>query len=124
MIRDEDLPALIRANIPSVWALELLLLLKRTRERRWPVELLTAELRGSSSLVSACLQHFVRCGLVMEDDDHLYMFSPATDHLQSLADTLEQEYRARPVRVINTIAAPADPVQKLADAFRVGGKPK
>ena len=124
MIRDEDLPGLIRAHIPSVWALELLLLLKRTRERRWTVDLLTAELRGSPNLVSACLQHFVRCGLVMEDDENLYIFGPATEHLQLLADTLEQEYRARPVRVINIIAAPSDPVQQLADAFRLGGKPE
>jgi hypothetical protein len=41
--------------------------------------------------------------------------------LGGLCDQLEQAYRERPVAIVNLIAAPRDPLQSLADAFKFRG---
>ena len=44
--------------------------------------------------------------------------------LAKLCDELEETYRVRPVTVIRWIAAPAERLQSLADAFKFSGKSK
>lgn len=123
MIDEREFPQLVRTHVPSVWALELLLLMKRQRDRRWSPFELSSELRASPTLVEGCLSHFLRGGLVNLDAES-YTFAPASELLVALVDLLEAEYRARPVALINIIAAPTDRIQQLADAFRFVGKPR
>jgi DNA-binding IclR family transcriptional regulator len=123
MIDEREFPQLVRTHVPSVWALELLLLMKRERTRGWSAAALSSELRASPYLVEGCLSHFLRGGLVAQDAD-TYEFAPASEYLMALAELLESEYRSRPVALINIIAAPTDRIQQLADAFRFVGKPK
>jgi hypothetical protein len=118
---DADLAAFVREHVRSVWGVELLLVLKRDPERRWPPEQLTAELRASPSLVVDNLQRFERSGLAMRDEDLGWRYAPANAVLAELADRLEAAYRERPVKIINLIAAPPDPIQGLADAFKFRG---
>lgn len=109
----------IREHIGSVWALELLLLMRRQPDRDWAAETLVAELRASSSLVGDNLARLQRAGLIISTDDRKYRFAPAAPALAALCDELDQAYRQRPVQVINAIAAPPDKLQALADAFRI-----
>jgi len=107
----------IRTYIPSVWALELLLLLRADPARRWsPAELLK-ELRASTSLVNENLTRFDRHGLALRDDQGWH-FAPASPHLETLAAGLAALYRERPIYTIGLISRP-DPLQALADAFRI-----
>jgi hypothetical protein len=121
VVDEAELAQFVREHVRSVWAVELLLLLKRDPERRWPPEALTAELRASASLVVDNLQRFERSGLAMRDEDAGWRYAPASPVLAELADRLERAYRERPVSVINLIAAPPDPIQGLADAFKFRG---
>ena len=50
-----DLVAFAREHVRSVWAVELLLILRRDRDRCWPPEALVAELRASTNLVTDIL---------------------------------------------------------------------
>ena len=118
---DQDLFGFIREQLRSVWALELLLLMRREAGRNWTPQELVTELRASPALVSDNLESFERGGLVVPDEDGRYRFSPAAPLLASLCDQLDAAYRERPVRVINAIVAPADKLQTLADAFRIRG---
>jgi hypothetical protein len=118
---EAELAQFVREHVRSVWAVELLLVLKRDPERRWPPDALTAELRASSSLVVDNLQRFERSGLAMRDEAAGWRYAPASPLIAELADRLERAYRERPVSVINLIAAPPDPVQGLADAFKFRG---
>jgi hypothetical protein len=118
---DQDLFGFIREQLRSVWALELLLLMRREAGRSWAPHELVTELRASPALVSDNLESFERGGLVVADEDGRYRFSPAAPLLVSLCDQLDAAYRERPVRVINAIVAPADKLQTLADAFRIRG---
>lgn len=121
MSEDADLLAFVRQHVRSVWALELLLVLRRDPERRWAAGELVSELRASPGLVIDNLALFARGGIAAPDEEARHRYCPATPLLDSLCERLEAAYRARPVAVVNMIATPSDPVQSLADAFRLKG---
>lgn len=121
MVDDSELAGFVREHVRSVWALELLLLLKRDPERCWPPAELVRELRASTNLVNDNLARFERGGLVIRDDTECFRYAPASPVLAGLSERLEAAYRERPVAIINLIAAPPDPVQGLADAFKFRG---
>jgi hypothetical protein len=119
---DPELHEFLREHLRSVWAVELLLLLRRDRERAWPPEALVAELRASTNLVNDILAGFQRSGLAVSDDEGGWRYAPAGAALDALASQLEVAYRERPVAVVNLIAKPVDPIQGLADAFKWRGE--
>jgi hypothetical protein len=121
---DQDLAAFVREHIRSVWALELLLALKRDKQRGWPVDMLVRELRASTTVVNDNLQGFERTGLAVRDEADAYRYAPASPLLDELCGMLEEAYRKRPVAMINLIARPSDPLQSLANAFKFRGDGK
>lgn len=124
MASEQDLAAFVREHIRSVWALELLLALKRDPQRCWPADLLVSELRASITVVTANLEGFERTGLAVRDEAACYRYAPASPLLDELCGMLEEAYRKRPVAMINLIARPSDPLQSLADAFKFRGDGK
>jgi hypothetical protein len=118
---EQELQEFVREHVRSVWALELLLILKGDRERCWAPADLVRELRASQSVVQDNLARFERGGLVRIDEEGCYGYAPASPVLSQLCDQLEAAYRERPVAIINLIARPANPVQGLADAFKFRG---
>lgn len=117
---DEDLLTFIRGSIRSVWALELLLLLRRTRDRAWTPEDAARELRANPRLVSDQFDGLQTAGLIACDDGCRY--APAAPVLDGLCARLETAYRERSGQVIKAImAGPNDKLQIFADAFRLRG---
>lgn len=112
----------IREHLRSVWALELLLLLKRDPERCWSVGELVSDLRASHGLVADNLAALQGAGLVIPDDQGCFRYRPAAPTLAQLVDQIEAAYRAKPVTVIRWISAPTERLQSLADAFKFKGK--
>jgi hypothetical protein len=119
---DHDVFQFVRQNVRSVWALELLLRLKREPERCWSVEDLVGDLRASHSLVVDNLTAFENAALVVIDDRGCFRYQPAAAVLAKLCDDLEAAYRTKPVTVIRWISAPTERLQSLADAFKFKGK--
>ncbi len=117
MSEDLELAGFVREHMRSVWAVELLLLLRRDPEHCWSPEALVAEMRASTNLVRDNLAAFQRGGLAVKDDDGCWRYAPAGAALDALAVRLERAYRERPVAIINLISRP-DPIQGLADAFK------
>lgn len=116
-----DLASFIESALPSVWALEVLLLLRRDADRAWGVAPLVAELRASHQLVADCLAGLERAGLVARREA-LVQYAPASPGLAALCEALEAAYRERPVAVVKTIAARRpDPLKGFADSFRFRG---
>lgn len=113
------LVAFIRTHIRSAWSLELLLLLHASPARHWSPDELVKELRGSTSLVQGCLRHFVATGLVTESAGGWHL-GPADSERHEILNQLEKTYRERPMTTLALIRE-ADPVQSLADAFRIRG---
>ena len=110
--------ALIRSAIRSVWALEMLLLMRRHADRTWTTDALVSELRASTVLVDQNIRQLLAAGLVRQEEEG-FIYGPAVPDLEQACADLEQAYRERPVAVVNMIVGQArDNVQSFADAFR------
>jgi hypothetical protein len=114
---DHDIAEFVRAYLPSVWALELLLRLKAEPTRVWTENQLVRELRASTNLVDENLLRFERQGLVLKESKG-WRYAPANPSLDGSVGNLAQLYRDRPMYTIGLIAR-ADPLHSLADAFRI-----
>lgn len=119
MVADLDLVAFIRRSIPSVWALEVLLLLRRAPPRAWSTGELVGELRASDAVVLGVLAGFQRDGLVARGEDGRFQFAPAVEMIEQVTLALAEAYAERPVAVINAIVSSDAQLQTLADAFRL-----
>ena len=108
--------AFVRRSLKSLWALELLLLLRGDRDRAWTTAELVGELRANDSLVIRILEDFRRHGLVGGEGGWRYL---ADAPEAALCDQIETLYRERPMTLIKAISTPPDRLQALADAFRI-----
>lgn len=114
---DHHIVEFIRAHLPSVWALELLLRLKAEPERIWTEAQLVRELRASTNLVNENLLRFERQGLALKDSEG-WRYAPANPSLDGMVGKLAEIYQNRPMYTIGLIAR-TDPLHSLADAFRI-----
>jgi hypothetical protein len=115
----------IQSVVRSVWAVELMLVLRQDAERVWSAADLVRELRGSPALVAENLGLFTAGGIVDETEPGRFKYRPASPALAELCDELDREYRQRPVTVMQAILARRNSkVQSLADAFRFRGGDK
>jgi hypothetical protein len=115
---DEDVLRFIAASFPSVWALELLLVLKSER-RAWAREELVATLRGSELVVSKAVDGLVAAGLAsIEGDGVAYL--PVNRDVEHCVEQVEQLYRSRPNSVRRVIvSAGTRTANAFADAFKL-----
>jgi len=115
---DEDLLRFVAASFPSVWALELLLLLKNDR-RTWPRDELVSTLRASELVVTNAVDGLVIAGLAsIEADGVCYL--PVNADVEQQVDQVAQLYRARPNAVRRVIvSAQSSSATAFADAFKL-----
>jgi hypothetical protein len=103
-----------------VWALELLLHLKRTHERTWSADELVDVLRGSSLIVSQSLDGLMRAGLISIDDRGCARYQPASAEVDQLVDATQELYARKPETVRRIIVSAGHPgLANFADAFRL-----
>ena len=119
MTSDEDLSRFIASSFRSVWALEILLLLKRTPGVHQTGELIVT-LRASELVLSRAIETLTAVGLTVTHADGGVAYSPASDQLAQLTDLTEELYERRPDAVRRMIVAdPGRGVTACADAFRL-----
>ena len=119
-----ELQAFIHSALRSVWALEVLLLLRRRSPESLTPDLLTRELRATLTLVATCLAQLETAGLVAHQNG-AWRFAPASPRLAQLSGELEQAYLETPVAVVDVIvASPNTRLKNFADAFRFKDKDK
>jgi hypothetical protein len=118
MAQEEDVLNFAASSIASIWALELLLLVRQDR-RAWTSVELMRQLRGSNVVIAQGLQRLQSAGLITEDSGR-YLYGPSSSEIDALANELDNLYRLKPVTVISAIAnAPQRKLQILSDAFRL-----
>jgi hypothetical protein len=118
-VTDDDLIAFIGASIGSVWALELLLLLRREQDRSWDPDALIRELRSSPVVIAEALKGLQSAGLVMQDDAANYRYQAASPHLDELVSSLERAYAAKPMTVIKAVVATPEKLRAFSNAFKL-----
>jgi hypothetical protein len=115
---EDDILRFVAASFPSVWALELLLTLKRER-RIWTREELVAALRASELVVSHALDALLAAGLASMDSEGA-VYLPVNADVEDCVERVEQLYRSRPNRVRRTIiSASTGSAAAFADAFKL-----
>ena len=115
---NDDLSRFIVSSFPSVWTLELLLLLKSER-RVWSREQLIGSLRASELVVSQALDSLAAGGLAsVSDEGGEYM--PTSDAVADCVEKTEQLYWMKPDKVRRMIVtSSASGIAAFADAFRL-----
>ena len=118
MVREEDVLNFVASSIASIWALELLFLMRQDR-RAWTSPELMRQLRGSEAVIAQGLQRLHSAGLITEESS-CYLYRPKSSEIDALVTELENLYRLKPVTVVSAIAnAPQRKLQILSDAFRL-----
>ena len=116
---EPPLLAFIRSSIPSIWALELLLLLRRAAPGYLTHAELVQHLRATPTLIDRLLQGLVASDLVSSNGDGAYRFECKTSAAEALCEALALAADERPIALRDAIiAAPNDKLRDLADAFR------
>jgi len=116
----EDLLAFLQTTIGSIWALDLMLTLRRQPLAPWTAPALTAEMRANLQLVSDILRRFERAGLVAIVEPGRWIWRAASPELDRLADSAAAAYAHAPLRVTRAIADSSNRrIQQFADAFRL-----
>lgn len=118
MTPNDDLLRFIGSSFRSIWALELLLILKR-EPRPWPHAELVGTMRSSDLVVSKALDGLVSAGLAT-DEAAGAMYMPVNDDVANCVEQLEGLYAIRPDTVRRAIvSSTASGVTAFADAFRL-----
>jgi hypothetical protein len=115
---DEDILRFIAASFPSVWALELLLALKR-EPRLWSHAELVTTLRASDLVVSKALDALVTAGLASVEGNGA-IYQPVNREVADCLEDVERLYRTRPNKVRHAIvSAWRSSATAFADAFKL-----
>ena len=115
---EEDLLHFITSSFRSVWALELLLVLKRER-RTWSRSELVKTMRASQLVVSKALDALIAAGLAsLEGEGARYM--PVNEEVAEQVERTERLYATRPDAVRRAIVSSSvGGLTAFADAFRL-----
>src|SRR3954469_2753661 len=112
----------IGASFRSVWAFELLCLLKRDRDQSLSHAEMIAGLRGSDLVVSQSIEALAAAGLVAMQEDGAARYRPASAALDALFEQAEALYLKSPNAVRRKIVSSANPaITAFADSFRLRG---
>lgn len=114
----EELSSFIASSFRSVWALELLLLLKH-EPREWSRDELITRLRASDLVVSQAIDALVAAGLVRAEQSGV-AYVPISKRVADLVERTESLYASKPDAVRRTIVtASSSGMAAFADAFRL-----
>jgi DNA-binding IclR family transcriptional regulator len=119
---EDDIVAFVQGAISSVCALELLLLLRRERQRSLTLDQVVRELRSSELAITQAFDHLTASGLI-EKAEQGYRYQQSSVQLDAVCDRLGSLYARKPVKIINAILkAPDEKLRTFANAFRLSGK--
>jgi hypothetical protein len=112
----------IRGAFPSVWTLELLMLLKSEPGRAWTRQELVEKLRGSDPIVVQGVGALLAGGLVATEEGGTVRYAPASPEIERLVEETVRQYAKRPDAVRRIIVfAGQTGLQAFSDAFKLRG---
>lgn len=108
----------IRGAFPSVWSLELLVLLRSEAERGWTGQELVERLRGSEHIVVQGVGALVAGGIAATEEGGKVRYAPASADIERLAEEAIRQYAKRPDAVRRIIVFAGNTgLQAFSDAF-------
>lgn len=116
----DEVEEFVRATFRSVWALELLCMLRKDRARALTHREMVDGLRASDIVVTQSLDNLSAVGLVVRDQQGSARYSPARPDTDRLVERTEEFYAKSPNAVRRIIASAANPgLTAFANAFRL-----
>lgn len=120
---DPQLLAFVRSSIPSIWALELLLLLRRAAPGYLTREELVQHLRATPMLIDRLLAQLTAAGLLKVNETGAVRFECSSPQLDTICEALALAADERPIALRDAIISmPRDKLRDFSDAFRFKGK--
>jgi DNA-binding FadR family transcriptional regulator len=120
MTERADLEQFIGSTFRSVWALELLCMLRKRDGERLSHSEMVEGLRASDTIVSQSLAMLSAAGLVLVDQGGSATYRPASDDLAALVEQTDQFYTTSPNSVRRIIARSWNPgLTAFADSFKL-----
>jgi DNA-binding GntR family transcriptional regulator len=119
----ESVRSLIASSIPTLDALEILLLLVRRHDEALKPEQIEAALRPTEVAVQRIGEYLGLLearGLVVEEPGRGFQFRPKSPELADATAALSRAYHERPVTLVRTVyqLAEANRLRDWADSFR------
>lgn len=115
---DQELLQFIASSFRSVWALELLLMLKEER-RTWSRPELVTAMRASDLVISKAVGSLLAAGLVSCDDEGV-RYQPVNEDVADHVERAQALYASRPDAVRRAIVSTSSGgLAAFADAFRL-----
>lgn len=115
---NDEILRFIASSFRSVWALELLLVLK-SEPRSWSSDELVTTMRASDLVVTKGLDALEAAGLVSNNGDQA-QYMPVSGDVATLVDDAEELYAKRPDAVRRAIvSASAGDATAFAEAFKL-----
>jgi hypothetical protein len=119
MIPEDKVLEFAASLFKSVWALDLLLVLKRDPARIWQADELIRELRSSQVVVAEALSNLLAAGLAVEHETGKYRYHAGSPEIDETVNELQRIYGSKPAAVIREIVTTSNRKLKLlSDAFR------
>jgi hypothetical protein len=116
----DDLRGFAANELGSIWAIELLVLLRADPGRAWSADELVRELRASAMVVGELLPRFRKLGLIESPEAGRWSWRPASADLERLSEAVARAYATRPIALIKAVAQqPNSQIHLLADAFKL-----
>ena len=120
MAPSHDLSSFIQSTFRSVWALELMCLLRQNRDRALSHGEMVGGLRGSDLVVTQSAEALTAAGLIVVNEEGGAQYMPATPELERLVEQTERLYARSPDKVRRIIVSASSPgISAFADAFRL-----
>jgi hypothetical protein len=120
MAERADIEKFIGATFRSVWALELLCMLRNHDGGRMSQDEMVAGLRGSNMIVAQSVGMLSAAGLVIVDEQGVVTYRPSDKKLDAIVGEAEQLYVKSPDAVRRIIASSWNPgIAAFADAFKL-----
>jgi hypothetical protein len=115
----EELAEFIRRNIPSIYVLEVLLLIAKNPERRWTVNSVDTELRSNHFLVTNALNHLTNKKLIEFDGD-CYFYRPTSGSENENIKLVIKLATTHFNKLVTAVYSDKiHKIQSLADAFKI-----
>jgi hypothetical protein len=117
-VTDDEVLASVQRSIPTVWALELLLLLMQDHSRAQATVDLVRQMHSSDTAVRTAAAALKKAGLIAGDGE--YQFAPESAELREFSMALEALYQVKPAAVVTAIyVAPNANLRTFADSFKL-----
>lgn len=123
IVLDPELISFVRRSLRSIWALEVLLFVRRHSPQSVRCDTIVRELRATPVLVRRLVEQLTAEHLVVPESDEAVHFHASTPELERLCELLDAASRDRPIALREAIIGSQDAkLKNFSDAFRFTDK--